>query len=284
LRETYYASAEFRNLKISTQRETRYVIEALCLRPNGSGIGKNGDNAVERLERKHILRWRDGMAHKPGAANKMLRTVRSLLTFAVDRGFRKDNPAFGIKPMKIGRFRSWTDAELVAFEEYWPLGTIERTGYALALYTAQRRADLVQMKWLAIAGSALHVQQNKTGTTLEIHIHPDLLEALAKVHPRKDEAIIIGAAGHALHPVTFGKIMADAIEKAGLPKECVLHGLRKTGARIVAETGGNVAAITGHLSAAMVAEYSRDADQKRMSKWCALGESNPSCRNENPES
>jgi hypothetical protein len=57
--------------------------------------------------------------------------------------FRKFNPAFGIKPLKIGRIRAWTDDELTAFEDKWPLGTLERTGFALASYMAQRSGDEV---------------------------------------------------------------------------------------------------------------------------------------------
>ena len=57
--------------------------------------------------------------------------------------------------------------------------------------------------------------------------------------------------------------MAEAIEKAGLPPDCVLHGLRKTAARIIEELGGKASSLTGHLSAQMEKHYSRRADQKR---------------------
>jgi integrase len=148
LRELYFASAEFQNLAASTRREARYVIDALCLIPNKNG-GKRGDNPVARIERKHILAWRDKLKDKPGAANKMVRKVKALLSFAVERGLLADNPARGIKMLKIGSFRDWTDGELDQFEQRWPLGTIERTGFSLALYTAQRRSDLVEMRWRA---------------------------------------------------------------------------------------------------------------------------------------
>lgn len=269
LRLLYLASAEFKNLRPSTQRETRYVIDAVAQRPNKTG-GKNGDNSVASLERKTILKWRDEMADRPGAANKMLGVLKLLLSFAVDRDFRKDNPAKGIKPLKLGRFRSWTDEELDAFEDKWSLGTLERTGYALALYTGQRRADVAALKWSAIAGNGIRVRQSKTGTDLTIAIHPQLREALAAVHPRRGETVLTGQRGAALNPIYFGHLMAAAIEEAGLPTDCVLHGLRKTTARIVAETGGKVGSMTGHLSAAMEQEYSRGADQKRMSKAAVL--------------
>jgi integrase len=147
----YFGSAEFANLAPTTQREIRYVIETLCLTPNKNG-GTRGDHQVATLECKNILTWRDKMKDRPGAAKKMIRTLKVLLSFAVDRGMRADNPAIKLKMFKSMAFRDWTDEELIRFEKKWSLGTTERTGYALALYTAQRRADLAAMEWSSIAG------------------------------------------------------------------------------------------------------------------------------------
>jgi integrase len=260
LREMYFASAEFANLGPTTQREIRYVIDALCATPTKDG-GKRGDKRVVTLERKHILAWRDKMKDRPGAANKLMRTLKGLLSFAVDRGMRSDNPAFKIKMNKSTPFRDWTDEELIAFEERWPLGTLQRTGYALALYTAQRRADLASMKWSAISGNSIQVRQSKTGTVMKLSIHPELARALQSVHPRSAETILTGHNGKSLNVVWFGHLMAEAIENAGLPDACVLHGLRKTAARIVAEVGGNVASVTGHVTSQMANYYARRADQ-----------------------
>lgn len=265
LRELYLGSAEFKTLRASTQRETKYVIDAIC-RVAHPKSGTRGKGLTADLQRRHILKWRDGMADKPGAANKMMRVLKIFLNFAVERGLRPDNPANGIKLLKAGHFRSWTDSELAAFEARWPLGTLERTGYALALYTAQRREDLARMKWQDIAGEVILVRQSKTGAELQIHMHPELRKVLSAVHPHHEAAILAGKRGKALSPVYFGHRMATAIDAAGLPGDCVLHGLRKAAARIVRELGGDVASMTGHTSHQMVHEYTRGADQKRMSR------------------
>lgn len=60
--------------------------------------------------------------------------------------------------------------------------------------------------------------------------------------------------------------MLDAIEATGLPDACVLHGLRKTAARIIAEVGGDISSFTGHLSASMEKAYARDAAQAKMAR------------------
>ncbi len=262
LRIEYLGSAEFRSLRASTQREYRYAIEAVCRTPH-THLGTLGKGLVSELEPKHIARWRDALGTKFGAANKMVRVLKLLFNFGISRGYCTTNPAKDIKLLKGGRYRSWTDDELARFERRWPLGTLERTGFALAYYTGQRCADVVKIRWEDIAGKRIMVRQGKTGTQLQILMHPELLKVLGR-WKRTPGTILKGERGNALHPVYFGDIMATAIETAGLPKDCVLHGLRKAAARSVAESGGNVAAVTGHLSASMVAEYTRDAEQMKL--------------------
>lgn len=256
--ETYMRSAGFAQLAEATRREMKYVINDL--------IAKHGDKRLAKMERHHILEWQDALAAKPGAANKMLRTVKTLLSFAQDRGMRADNLGKGIKLMRTKRWRAWTDDEMARFESCWPLGSRERTGYAMALYSGQRRADLARMKWSDIAGGAIRLIQGKTATKLVIPIQSELSTALAAVHPRHESAILTGDKGQALSPVYFGHLMAAAIDDAGLPKACVLHGLRKTAGRLLAEAGAQVAPITGHRTERMTAEYSRDADQEKMAR------------------
>jgi enterobacteria phage integrase len=270
LRVLYLGSAEFENLAKSTRDRWRYVLDQICLRQNKSGIGIVADNPVAALERRHILDWRDAIKKTPGAANTMLRVLKTWLTFSVDRNFRKDNPALGIKELKGGRYRAWTDDELQAFEEKWAVGTIERTTFALALYTGQRRGDLARLKWSMIAGDVLMVRQSKTGTDMAIPLHPSLKAALAAVKPRSEKAILVNASRNPFHPVHLGHTMAAAIDDAGLPSDCVLHGLRKTTARKLAELGQRARVLTGHLSADMEREYERDADQKKMAKAAVL--------------
>ena len=70
---------------------------------------------------------------------------------------------------------------------------------------------------------------------------------------------VIAMISRSVHP-------ASAIQAAGLPQACVLHGLRKTAARMLAEAGctdREIMAITGHRTTAMVSHYTKHADQKR---------------------
>jgi len=73
---------------------------------------------------------------------------------------------------------------------------------------------------------------------------------------------------------------AEAIDQAELPEECVLHGLRKTAARMLAEAGCSVheiMSVTGHKSISEVERYTRSAHQKKLASAAILKlEQNPS--------
>lgn len=263
--QEYELSAEFGQLGDLTRREMGYVIANLEQR--------HGEKPVALLERKHILRWRDELKAKPGAANKMIRTLKSLLTFAADRDYRQDNPALGVKMLKIGEWRPWTPSELTAFEVRWCLGSQERLGFALALYTGQRRADLVKLTFSSIAGNAFSLTQGKTGSQLLVPIHPSLQEALAAVHPRHKAAILTLKSGKPMNPIYFGHFMARAIGEAGLPDDCVLHGLRKCAAVALIDAGctpHQAAAITGHQTMRMLEHYAKRRDQAKLGKAAML--------------
>jgi integrase len=67
----------------------------------------------------------------------------------------------------------------------------------------------------------------------------------------------------------YGAWFADAIDRAGLPDDCVLHGLRKTAARTLAELGlseSDIQSITGHVTSRMVAKYVKGASQQKRAK------------------
>jgi integrase len=61
----------------------------------------------------------------------------------------------------------------------------------------------------------------------------------------------------------------EAAGKAGLPDECVPHGLRKALLRRLAESGGTakeLQSISGHATLKEVERYTAAADQKKLSQ------------------
>ena len=115
--------------------------------------------------RNHITAMLAGKVKTPTAANHWLRQIKWLMEFAVEQGYRKDNPAAaGIKNVRTPTegFHTWTEDEIAQFEARHAVGSKARLALALLLYTAQRRSDVVRMGRQHIQNGAVQVRQQKT--------------------------------------------------------------------------------------------------------------------------
>jgi integrase len=207
-------------------------------------------------------------ADHPAMANVTKSVLRKLLSHAVRTGYRSDNPVTEIDRYKGGTRHTWTDSELAVYERKWPLGTRERLAFALLLYTGQRGGDVVKMRRADIAGGAIAVVQQKTGTALSIPIHQDLMAAI-KAGPSNGLTLIGDKYGRPIARCTLTLLIRKAAEKAGLPPKCLPHGLRKAQMRRLAESGASakqIASISGHKTLREIERYTADADQKRLSR------------------
>lgn len=258
----YLASVHHKRTKASSQAVTRGILERFA--------EKHGHRTVAGMKRKHVEAILSGMDETPAAANNLLRRLRMILKYAIANELVRTDVTQGIPFYREGTIHTWTDAELRAFESRWPLGTRQRTAYALALYTGQRRSDVARMTWAdydAVAGT-IRLKQMKTGTELLIPVHPALREAL-EAWPRNHVAILANAEGRGTSIHGFGGFMADAIARAGLPARCVLHGLRKAAARRLAEAGCStlqIMSITGHKTLKEIERYTAAAQQEPMAR------------------
>lgn len=265
--QDYFASPEYLRLAHSSQKSYRSVIERLVI---DEGIGHR---LVREMSREHVRRILAKRSETPGAANSVLQKLKVLIHFAIDNGWRKDDPTLRIKKYAKGEFHTWTEEEIAQYEKRWPIGTTERLAFALLLYTGQRRSDVVTMSWDDVRDGTICVTPLKTkrtsGVKLWIPIHPALQEVLDAAD--EDEGTILKTAfGQPFTSNGFGSgFMAVKIDKAGLPKRCVTHGLRKAAARRLAEAGctaNEIAAITGHATLQEVSRYTKAAEQKKLAQ------------------
>lgn len=207
-------------------------------------------------------------AATPGAANDVLKKIKILLHFAIDNGWRKDDPALRIKKFAEGEFHTWTDEEIAAYERHWAVGTRERTAFALLLFTGQRASDVKSMCWLDVENAAIRVVQGKTGAKLWIPLHPELNRIL-EAWPKTNLVMLTTSYRKPFTSKGFSNYMVARIGLAGLPERCVTHGLRKAAARRLAEAGcsaNEIAAVTGHVTLEEVARYTKAAEQKRLAQ------------------
>ena len=260
----YYSSTEFKDLEESTRYVYRHSIERFRAR--------FGDKSITGMQTRHVLAYLDEFADKPGTAGNLRRVLRILMRFAVERGMRTDNPMLGLRKPKSKSegFRTWSEEDIATYERKWPEGTRERLALDLLLYTAQRRSDVVVMGRQHVRGAKIHVAQQKGGgqTKLWIPLHPRLAASIAAT-PMNDMTFLVTKYGKPFTPESFTSWFVDSAKEAGLPPKSTPHGLRKAGARRLAEAGCSahqIKAITGHKTLAEVSLYTAAADQERLAE------------------
>ncbi len=254
----YRKSPEYKGLRPKTRKNYLRYLDLLCERW--------GAFSVAGIRRKHVLALRDQFGDTPATANKMVTVLRVLLAFAVDREYRQDNPAKGIKKLATGPgYSAWRDWAIERFLETAP--PMMAFALKIGMYTGQREGDCLAMSWHDLDGDQIYVVQGKTGAKLWIPLHSDLKEAL-ETQERVSPIILTTETGKPFRGSNFRHHWGKAMKAAGL-EGMTFHGLRYTAATNLAEAGCShkeIAAITGHRSLAMIEKYSREADQKKLAR------------------
>lgn len=258
LARAYLASAEFAALADRTQADYRATIEHQL-------VPALGPERFDCIMRPHIKLIRDAVArsHSARTAHKIKQVASLLYTWAdqqdlLPAGFT--NPAMNIKRIKgtSKPIEVWSPEEIALFL-FNATGTA-RTAAILALYTGQRREDLVRMTWADALGDVIRVRQNKTGEPLTIPCHPTLREHLKVSRTQFGGPILRGADGKPLTPGALSQIMHRAIRAVpGMPLRS-LHGLRYAAAGALEATGCSVVQISsviGHRTYQMALKYAR---------------------------
>ena len=214
----YKKAPEFKDLRERTRRDYTALLELL--------LDTWGAHPVASIERKHVLGLRDKHAETPPKTNKLIAVLRIVIAFAIERGYRTDNPAKDIKRLKVGAgHATWPDDAVDRFLASAP--PMMALALKLGLYTGQREGDVLAMPWHDIDGDLIHVVQAKTGTKLAIPLHSALrmaLDAQQRVSP-----IIFDNHGRvALHGLLFPAPVAQGpagrrASRPGLPW-AALHG------------------------------------------------------------
>ncbi|MBP9048780.1 MAG: tyrosine-type recombinase/integrase [Tabrizicola sp.] len=254
---SYYRSSEFLNLKPITQRTYRSTIEPFR--------EAHGDKVTAGLKREHVKAIISKLTDRPAVANNWLKTIKILMRHALENGMRADNPTIGIRKLRTGSlgYRTWTESEIQVYYDRHPIGSRARLALDLMLFTGQRRADVVRMGLQNLREGVLTVRQSKTGTEVEIPLHPTLrasLDALTK----KNMTFLLTEYGKPFAVAGFGNWFRDRVTEAGLPDGLSAHGLRKAACRRLAEagcTGPQIMAISGHKNLKEVQVYIQAADQ-----------------------
>jgi integrase len=267
--EKFLASPLYNERAETTKRNYRRVFDQLR-KSYGAGL-------LRDLQPRHIRKIRNEIAAKSTTGADIAMSLISMLwEFAVEQLGLDElgaDPTHGVKRVhKVAHEHEPCPPELIDrfLREARPSLC---WAVKLALYTGQRRSDLVKMKWSQFDGEFIEVRQQKTGALLSIPCHKELRTELETM-PRVAETILVGERGAPLTGDSLSVMVRKALREMGVDGYAV-HGLRKNAAVALADVGCDafeIAAITGHRTTAMVAHYAKRHDQRRrarsaMDKW-----------------
>lgn len=260
----YLAGTEFAALAPKTQADYRRTIEARLV----PVLGPERFDAIGRASVKAV---RDAIArkHSPRTAHKVKQMVSRLYSWAEEEDLLPDsfvNPAGGIRKIKSKSkpIEVWSIEEIRLFLAH--CAPWLKTVVLLALYTGQRREDLVTMEWSAVQGNIVRVRQNKTGEPLDIPCHPELAKHLKKVRTKFGGTVIRDGKGKPMTADGLSYEIHQAVRKIQDMPHRSLHGLRYASAAMLEEAGCSVIEITsiiGHRTYQMAIKYAgqrRDAE------------------------
>jgi integrase len=241
--EKFLASPLYNERAETTKRNYRRLLDQLR-ESYGTGL-------LRDLQPRHIRKIRNDIAAKSTTgADIAMSLISALWEFATEQLGLDElgaDPTHGVKRVHKGTHE----------HEPWPPELIERFlrearpslrwAVRLALYTGQRRRDLVKMKWSQFDGEFIEVRQQKTGAMLSIPCHKELRAELETM-PRVTYTILVGERGAPLTGDSLSVMVRKALRKMGV-NGYAIHGLRKNAAVALADAGCDafeIAAITGH--------------------------------------
>ncbi len=237
----YRGSSDFRRTKLGTRHEYDRYLDKIRLQ-----FGPLSLNDLQQPPTRGAFKeWRDSLADKPRSADFAWMILVRVLSFAKDRGMISVNIAErgGRLYRSTRRDQTWADADVAAFEAVAPV--YMRLAIQLALWTGQRKGDLLRLSWSDFDGSNLRFTQSKTKARVLVPMGP-LANVLSS--QRGNGSILRNSRGAAWTSDGFNTSWRKCCAKAGIT-DLTFHDLRGTAITRMALAGCTVpeiAAVTGH--------------------------------------
>jgi integrase len=258
--EKYFGSDQWKRLSTDTQNGRRRMLERFR--------ADHGDKPLDSLQAIHIKALMDQVAGGPHPKRNWLKHLSGMFLFAEEDMIRVDNPCRGFKrptPPKTDGFHSWTDGEIAQYRGFWPYGTKQRLVMELAVETSARRGDVTRLGPEHRVDGRFQFQHHKNGVDVSFPVSDELQSAIDAMPKTNHETFLHTEAGEPRSAKSLGGDFREWCDKAGLPKHCALHGLRKGCLRILAEAGCNILELqsrSGHLTLSELQKYIDKADKR----------------------
>lgn len=252
--KAYLESASFRELAEGTRKGKRKRLDWIR-----SAIG---DGRYATMEARHV----EALMQKKGgpvAANRLKKDLSQLFRFAAKHySYKGQNPATLADSHRISRtgYHTWTDEEIGIFRDKHSSGTKARLALEIFLGTGAARQDTAALTRANIRhtaeGKRLHYRRGKTGQEVDLPILDELATELTHLPPTQVVLLAQSDGVTAYRPQSLGKLFRGWCMEAELP-HCSAHGLRKAGARRLAEAGASEFEVMAFLAHGSTKEASR---------------------------
>jgi integrase len=261
--DQYYRSPKFKGFDQLTQADKRSVLNRYCKTA--------GNLPYAACRQEDVESSQDKRRDTPGAADKLVKYLRSLFAWAIEKKLATFNPAIGVaKINETTGWHTWTPAEVDQYRNYYKIGTKARLALELMLSVGARISDACRIGrqhedagWLKFV--AWKNRNKKTRKIIECPITRELAEALA-ASPTGDMTYLVNDLGRPFTINGLGNKMREWCDAAGLP-QCTAHGLRKAAAVVLAENGATapeLCAIFGWSKLETAEIYIREARKRTM--------------------
>ena len=132
--DQYYRSPKFKSFDPLTQADKRSVLNRFC--------ETAGNLPYASSARKTSRPARTSARATPAAADKLVKYLRSLFVWAIDKKLATFNPAVGIaKINETEGWHTWTPAEVDTYRKHHKIGTKARLALELMLNVGARISD-----------------------------------------------------------------------------------------------------------------------------------------------
>jgi integrase len=254
----------------ATLKQRRSVLTRLCnfQDHDGTRYGDCNMNAPTSA----FIEIRDAWASHPGAADNLIKSVRAVYSWAMERAEIDHNPAASIGPINRnpkGGATPWTSADLKAFKTAHPQGTTAHLWLTLQAFTACRIGDAI---WLGRDQETTHNGQiwlewqprKKGSAPVSLPILPQLLEATRAVKII-GPSYVLNEKGKPFSSTEALRVRVQRWCKTAGLSDRSSHGVRKAVAELMAESGCSqhqIMAVMAHTEARTSEIYTKGVQRR----------------------
>lgn len=271
----YKASPEFTDLAERTRKDYNRVFDYLA---------PWRDLPLARLTPPLVFGLRDKAyrKHKRRFANYVIAVLRLTLAWGKPRGWVKSNAAEdvpNIRRPRGGRVvnRAWAYEEFQTVLDAAPFEL--KVPIVIGWNTGLREGDVLRMTWRSYNGLEIETRQAKTDepiwvpATAELRAILDEAKATMKDRKVKSTTIVVGKRGRQFTEngfrARFFKLIRRLVDEGKVQPGLTFHGLRHSVGKALADAGCDtrtIMAVTGHQTEAMAAQYTKEADRRRLAR------------------